>query len=41
MISLRDAAHYSFTDICGIVPDFALGCGRGLRSTFPFRAFTS
>jgi dienelactone hydrolase len=31
--NVADAGHWSFTDICGIVPDFHAGCGMGERQT--------
>lgn len=42
LMTLKDAGHYSFTDIVGIdgTPYFAAGCGRAMRQTNPLRAFT-
>ena len=31
--NVLDAGHWSFTDICGIVPDFHAGCGADTRQT--------
>ncbi|MEP7126672.1 MAG: dienelactone hydrolase family protein, partial [Byssovorax sp.] len=31
--NVADAGHWSFTDICGIVPGFQAGCGTGMRQT--------
>lgn len=39
-IELADAGHWSFSDIAGIVPAFAAGCGEGERQTVPGEPFT-
>ena len=31
--NVSDAGHWSFTDICGIIPEFHAGCGAGVRQT--------
>ena len=31
--SVADAGHWSFTSICGIIPEFQAGCGAGERQT--------
>lgn len=31
--NVLDAGHWSFTNICGIIPDFHAGCGAGVRQT--------
>ncbi len=33
LISVNDAGHWGFSDICGITEDYAPGCGEGTRQT--------
>lgn len=33
LVGVADAGHWGVTDICGITPDFAAGCGPGKRMT--------
>lgn len=33
LVRLRDAGHWGVTDICGLDPDLAAGCGPGVRQT--------
>lgn len=35
-----DAGHWSFSDVCGLVPAFAAGCGEGVRQTDPGTTFS-
>jgi len=36
---VEDAGHWSFSDLCGLVEEFAPGCGEGERQTEPGEAF--
>ncbi len=40
LVSVADAGHWGFTDICGLVAGFDPGCGEGTRQTEPGVAFT-
>lgn len=40
LISVADAGHWGFSDICGLVPMFDAGCGEGTRQSKPGEAFT-
>lgn len=40
LVELADAGHWSFSDVCGLVPAFDPGCGDGLRQTQPLTPFT-
>lgn len=40
LIELVDAGHWSFTDVAGLVPAFAAGCGDGLRMVDGITPFT-
>jgi dienelactone hydrolase len=40
LATLRDAGHYSVTDICGITSVYANGCGAGIRVTEFLQPFT-
>lgn len=40
LIELVDAGHWSFTDVAGLVPAFAAGCGEGYRMSDGVTAFT-
>ena len=33
LLEVSDAGHWGFSDICGITPDYAPGCGAGTRQT--------
>ena len=33
LISVKDAGHWSFSGLAGLLPDFAPGCGRSVRQT--------
>jgi predicted dienelactone hydrolase len=33
LVQVADAGHFSFSDIAGLVPEFAAGCGAGKRQT--------
>lgn len=39
-IEFSDAGHWSFSDICSLIPGFQPGCGEGQRQTNPSEAFT-
>lgn len=38
-IEVADAGHWSFSNICGLVPGFQAGCGSGIRQTVPGQSF--
>lgn len=40
LITVKDAGHWNFSDICGIIPEFDPGCGEGQRQTMPGVPFT-
>jgi len=40
LVSVADAGHWNFTDICGLVAGFDPGCGEGVRQTEPGVPFT-
>lgn len=40
LVEFADAGHWSFSDICGLVPEFDPGCGEGVRQTEPGTPFT-
>lgn len=40
LVEVIDAGHWSFSDLCGIIEDFAPCCGEGERQTAPGEAFT-
>lgn len=40
LVSVADAGHWGFTDICGLVAGFDPGCGEGTRQTEPGVPFT-
>lgn len=40
LVRIRDAGHWSFSDICGVIDGFAPGCGEGERQTVPGEPFT-
>ena len=40
LVSVKDAGHWNFTDICGLVDGFSAGCGEGERQTEPGVQFT-
>lgn len=40
LVSVKDAGHWSFSDICGLIPMFAPGCGTGTRQTDTTQTFT-
>lgn len=40
LVEFADAGHWSFSDVCGLVPAFDPGCGDGLRQTEPLTPFT-
>ena len=40
LVEFADAGHWSFSDVCGLVPAFDPGCGDGLRQTQPLTPFT-
>lgn len=40
LVELRDAGHWSITDDCALIPDFADGCGQGKRIEPPNASFT-
>lgn len=40
LVEFADAGHWSFSDICGLVPAFDPGCGEGVRQTRPGAPFT-
>jgi len=40
LVRVRDAGHWNFTDICGLIDGFAPGCGEGVRQSVPGEAFT-
>jgi hypothetical protein len=40
LLRVKDAGHWNFTDICGLVADFSAGCGEGERQTEPGVQFT-
>ncbi|MCA9691345.1 MAG: dienelactone hydrolase family protein [Myxococcales bacterium] len=33
LAEVSDAGHWGFSDICGLIPEFAAGCGEGVRQT--------
>jgi predicted dienelactone hydrolase len=35
LAEVADAGHWSFSDVCGLHPSFAAGCGQGRRQTDP------
>jgi predicted dienelactone hydrolase len=39
-IEFTDAGHWSFSDICNLIPGFQPGCGEGQRQTNPDESFT-
>jgi dienelactone hydrolase len=39
LVEVRDTGHWSFADDCGLIPDFADGCGRGTRTAEPYDAY--
>ena len=39
LVEVPEAGHWSFADDCGLIPDFADGCGRGKRIAAPNAAF--
>jgi predicted dienelactone hydrolase len=39
-VEVDDAGHWSFSDVPGLVPMFAAGCGDGVRQTMPGEPFT-
>jgi len=40
LVEFADAGHWSFSDVCGLVPAFDPGCGEGVRQTEPGTPFT-
>jgi len=40
LVRVRDAGHWGFSDICGVIDGFAPGCGEGERQTVPGEPFT-
>jgi dienelactone hydrolase len=40
LVEFADAGHWSFSDVCGLVPQFTPGCGEGERQTEPGILFT-
>ncbi len=40
LVELRDAGHWSVSDLCGIIDAFEPGCGDGIRQTVPGEPFT-
>lgn len=40
LVEFADAGHWSFSDVCGLVPEFDPGCGEGERQTDPGTPFT-
>jgi dienelactone hydrolase len=40
LVEFADAGHWSFSDVCGLVPAFDPGCGEGERQTRPGTQFT-
>lgn len=40
LVSVADAGHWNFSDICGLVDMFSAGCGDGERQTTPGVQFT-
>jgi len=40
LVEFADAGHWSFSDVCGLVPAFDPGCGEGERQTDPGTMFT-
>ena len=40
LLRVKDAGHWNFSDICGLIADFDPGCGAGQRQTVPGEAFT-
>jgi len=40
LVEFADAGHWSFSDMCGLVPAFDPGCGDGVRQTAPGTPFT-
>jgi dienelactone hydrolase len=40
LVEFADAGHWSFSDVCGLVPAFDPGCGEGERQTRPGTPFT-
>jgi len=39
MVEVDDAGHWSFSDIAGLDPMFAAGCGTGMRQAMPEESF--
>jgi hypothetical protein len=39
-VEVDDAGHWSFSDLAGLVPMFAAGCGEGVRQTAAGESFT-
>jgi predicted dienelactone hydrolase len=35
LVEVDDAGHWSISDLCGLVPAFAAGCGEGVRGSVP------
>jgi len=40
LLSVKDAGHWSFSDIAGLVPGLMPGCGTGQRQADPSQSFT-
>lgn len=40
LVRVRDAGHWNFSDICGLVDGFSPGCGEGVRQTVANEPFT-
>jgi len=40
LIEVRDAGHWSFSDICALTPTLVPGCGEAQRQTDPAQTFT-
>jgi hypothetical protein len=39
LVQVADAGHWSFSDIAGMTPAFAAGCGMGIRQEAPHASF--
>lgn len=40
LLRVKDAGHWNFSDICGLISDFDAGCGEGTRQSVPGQPFT-
>lgn len=40
LVSVKDAGHWSFSDICNLIAPFKPGCGQGTRQTDTTQTFT-